>query len=85
MLKGVQKPFLWHVLRRGEERGEERKEERGETCAQWGELKERDHLEAKASQSNLAATFRKNLLPSSSRVSSGLLNFGNMTRGNGKH
>jgi hypothetical protein len=77
MLKAVQEPFLWHVLRR--------EEERGETYSEWGKLKERDHLEAKTSQSNLAATFRSNLLPSSSRVSSGLLNSGHMNCGNKKN
>jgi len=49
--------------------------------AEWRQLKERDRLGAKASQSNLAATFRENLLPSSSRVSSAVLNPGNMTCG----
>ena len=72
--QAVHVPFLWHVLRK--------KEKRGEMYAEWGKLRERGLLEAKASQSNLAATFRKNLLLSSSRVSSGLLNPRDMICGN---
>jgi hypothetical protein len=60
---------------------ETREVRRGEMYTEWGKLKESDGLEAKVSQSNLAATFRKNLLPSSPGVSSGLLNPGTMTCG----
>jgi hypothetical protein len=56
------------------------REERKDVC-RVEKLKTRDRLEAKASQSNLAATFRKNLLLFSSRFSSGLLNPGNVTCG----